>query len=80
MIFVRLGTAIAWALLLLGALRLALGLFVAVGTADMEMNARASARYLGSATSGEAINEALFYIALGVTMGLLTEISKSLRS
>ena len=78
MFFIRCGGAIAWVLVLLGLIRIALGFFVAFSTNDAEVPL-AAARYLALATSGEAINEGMMTFAAGIVMGLLVQIAKGVK-
>ncbi len=71
MLLVRLGRIIAWALIIFGGVRVAMGLYVAQNFAEPAAYAAATARYLGSATSGETIDRGLMWIAAGVAFGLL---------
>lgn len=75
MFFTRIGKVIAHLIFWLGLLRVAMGFFVAFGTADMETNRAAASHYLAAASSGEAITEGMMYILLAVGLGVLCEIS-----
>ena len=72
-----LGRLIAWVLVVLGGLRVAMGLYVANAFVSQDAWEAANRRYLGSATSGEAINQGLIWIAVGVAFGLLTLIASN---
>ena len=72
---VILGSIIAWVAVALGALRAAMGFYVAFSFSG-DTNVAASARYLGTANSGEAINEGMVVFVVGVVIGLLVEIAK----
>ncbi|MCV2882624.1 hypothetical protein [Actibacterium sp. XHP0104] len=68
---VLVGKLIAWALIILGALRVAMGTYVATQFIEFEAYEAATKRYLGSGTSGDAIDKGLMFIAAGVAFGLL---------
>lgn len=74
MLFTTLGRIVATLTLLLGIMRVALG-FVVAWSADP---AAAGARYLGSSTSGEAIDRGLMTILVALALGVLTDISRNL--
>lgn len=73
MFFTSIGRVVAYLMVVLGALRVLMGVMVA-STGDVE-----SARYLGSATTGEAIDRGLIAIGLGISLGVFTDISRSVR-
>jgi len=75
MIFTLLGKIIAWLALIVGSLRIGVGIFVA-SIDDPERYAFAANRYLGS-TGGEAIDKGFYAVLIGVTLGILAEISSS---
>ncbi len=75
MFFTRIGRILAHLIFWSSALRLAIAFGIAFLTPDMESNTFASRRYLAAATSGEAINEAVIYLLLGIALGVLCEIS-----
>jgi hypothetical protein len=78
MLFTWLGKIAAWLAVLLGSLRIGMGLFVA-SIDDPEQYAFAVKRYLGSASSsGEAIDRGINVIVIGIALGVLTEISSTL--
>ncbi|QFT59189.1 hypothetical protein FIU94_10160 [Sulfitobacter sp. THAF37] len=72
---VFLGKLISWALVILGTLRVAMGIFVAQMFSEPQAYAAATARYFGSRTSGEAIDQGFIMIAVGVGIGLLARIA-----
>lgn len=72
-----LGNIVAWLALVLGALRMALGVFVA-SFDDPATRATAAARYLGSATSGEAIDQGIKVFLFGLVLGILVKIGRSM--
>ena len=74
--FLKLGRFISWALIILGSARAFVGFYVAYFFEDPAAYEWATARYLGSSTSGEAIDRGLIMIALGVFFGLLVRIAK----
>lgn len=75
MTFVRLGRVLAWALLLIGAMRVGVGFFVATAFSDPATYAAATRRYIGSGTTGDAIDQGLVVFAAGIVVGLLTHIA-----
>ncbi len=74
-----LGSAIAWVMVVVGFLRTALGFFVAFNFRG-EALVSFSKRYLGSATTGEAINQGMIMLAAGVIIGLIAIIAKNTSS
>jgi hypothetical protein len=75
MFFVKAASFVAWALFILGLARLASGFFVA-SIDDPAQRASATARYLGSGTSGDAIDQALVMIGIGIAFGVLAKIGR----
>lgn len=75
MFFTRVGTAIAWLGLVLGVLRIALGLFAGSNLDTPGFN---PVRYLGSATPGQAIDQGTIVIVVAVALGVLAEIGRSI--
>ena len=73
MFFTRFGIVVAWIALVAGALRMATGLY-AVFNLDFDPS-----RYLGGATPGHAIDQGGVSMLIGLTLGILTEISRSVR-
>ena len=73
MFFTRVGRIIAYLALVLGVLRTAMG-FVGASTSDYQAFAQ---RYLGTETTGEAINQGMIMILIAVVVGVLTDISRS---
>ena len=71
-IFVWLGTVLAWPLLLVGAMRFGVGVLVATAFSDPVAYADAIRRCLGSGTTGEAIDQGLVLFAACIVIGLLT--------
>ena len=71
------GTWIYRIILILGVLRLSLGFYVALAFETHEGMIAASKRYLGTSTSGEAIDQGIYMIIAGVVIGLLTRIAKN---
>ncbi len=72
-----LGNFGAWLAMVLGALRTATGLFVA-SFDDPASRAAAASRYLGSATSGEAIDQGIKVFLFGLVLGILVKIGRSM--
>ncbi|AVO36581.1 hypothetical protein [Pukyongiella litopenaei] len=77
MMFVRLGEWISYALLVLGILRLGLGIFLATTAADSSAAARS---YLATQNPGEAIDKGALMIFIAVVLGVLVEIAKAVRA
>lgn len=73
----KLGNIVAWLALIMGVLRAAIGLFVA-SIDDPASRAAAASRYLGSATSGEAIDQGIKVFLFGLVLGILVKIGRSL--
>lgn len=74
MFFTSVGRVLAFITVAFGGMRLVAGVVVAInGTPE------AAARYLGSATSGAAIDQGIMTIGIGIALGILTDISRSLK-
>lgn len=73
MIFTKAGRVISVIAVIFGMLRIVLGISAANSS---DPNAFA-ARYIGSVTSGEAIDQGIEYLLFGVVLGVLTDISKA---
>lgn len=71
----RLGSIVAWAAVILGAFRVFTGFSVA-SIEDPENRAFWAARYLGSASSGEAIDQGIIAFVFGVVLGVLVKIGR----
>lgn len=78
MIFTRAGRVLAWLLAAFGTLHAALG-FIIASMDDPAEQSRAALEYLGRGTTGEAIDQGLYVAFIGVALGILAEISTSLR-
>ena len=72
---VLMGKLIGWALVILGSLRVAMGAYVATAFVEPEAYEAATARYMGSGTTGDAIDQGLIMIAVGVAFSLLARIA-----
>lgn len=72
-----LGNIVAWLALILGVLRAAMGLLVA-SLDDPASRAATSSLYLGSATSGEAIDQGIKAFLFGLVLAILVKIGRSL--
>ena len=79
MLFTRLGWIAAWILLVSGVASFAIGLIVA-SIADEQQRALATQRYLGTGTSGDAIEQGLLGVGLAIALGMLCEISRNISS
>lgn len=73
--FVKLGKLIAGLLLIYGALRLVMGIWVATAFESRESMLAASRRYLATENSGDAIDQGMILIVAGVILGLLAKIA-----
>jgi len=78
MFFTKIATIIAYFGVVLGVWKVVAGFFIAFSTETLALNMEASKHYLGTSTSGEAINEGCVYLGISITLGVLTEISKSI--
>ena len=73
MSYTKSGRVVAGILLFIGVSACVIGLSVATGIiVEPEPG-----RYLGSKTSGEAIDRGLYYVFIAICLGVLTEISLS---
>ena len=77
MFFTFCGRIVAVLAVFLGVFRIALGLLIA----GMEGPAQeaAIANYFGAGTTGENIDQAFYVVFIGIALGILTEISYTLR-
>lgn len=76
MFFTRVGKVVAHVVFWLGLLRVASALLIAFTSPDMEANTAFSRRYLGTATTGEALSGNVFlYIFAAIILGVVCEIS-----
>lgn len=78
MFFIWIGNVIAWVGLIFGSLRLGVGFYVAMQN-DASERAALARRYLGSTSSGEAIDQALRIILVAVAFGILVKIASILQ-
>lgn len=74
MLFTRAGGLVAWVVVIYGLLRIALGVAV-IQSSDPTA---AAARYLGSGSGGAAIDKGIMAVIVGICIGVLVEISKSI--
>lgn len=75
MFFAKICRLFAYVLLVLGCLKVSLGFF----GASMENHRAFARRYLGTETTGEAIDEGLYTIVVAVGFGIAWELLKRLR-
>ncbi len=75
MFFAKLSRIIAYLLLVAGSLRLLLGV---IGASSVDHQAFAR-RYLGTTTTGEAIDGSLKLIAIGIVFGIFWEVCNLLK-
>jgi hypothetical protein len=73
---VRFGSIIAWLLIGLGALRAAIGYFVAIYFVDDGDMVLAAKRYLGTSSPADAQDSGFLVLIAGVVLGLLVKIAK----
>ena len=71
MIFTKLGLAIAWLLVVVSGLRVVAAFAIAY------TGQTTAPRYFGSKTTGEVIDQGLFLLLIGVAVGIVAEISRS---
>ncbi|MEP3671586.1 MAG: hypothetical protein ABJM86_01415 [Hyphomicrobiales bacterium] len=76
MFFVKLGKFAAWAILVVGILKFATGFIIATISDTPETRIAISKRYLGSQTTGEAIDQGLMIILIAIVLGLLVKIAQ----
>ena len=74
MFYTKIGRGIAILAIIFGVLRVALGFAIATGV----MIEPTPGRYLGTSSSGEAIDQGLYVVLFGIILGILTDISRSL--
>ena len=73
MFYTKIARIVSYIMLTFGIIRFSMGLSIATGiVVESEPG-----RYLGTATSGEAMDKGLFYILIAITLGVLVEISKA---
>lgn len=72
MFFTKAGRIVAWLAFGLGVIRFVMGYAVAL-SGDQSL----APEYLGTKTSGQAIDQGQWAILLGIGLGILTEISRS---
>lgn len=71
-----LGHIVAWLALVFGLLRLGVGFFVA-SFDDPMARAEAAAQYLGSSTSGEAMDQGIMVAVFGIVLGVMVKIGRA---
>jgi hypothetical protein len=74
MIFIKIGKFAAHFIFWASLVQLALAFVIAFGAENMEANRAAAQRYLSANTTGEAIDEALRYVLIGLVLGIFAEI------
>lgn len=75
---ILLGSIVSWLAVALGAMRIAMGYLVA-SQSEAELRVEMAARYFGSKTSGEAIDQGIIVFIFGVTLGVLVQIARGVR-
>jgi len=74
MMYTKLASFIVGLALILGILNIFIGVFIITS----DMSAVDVVRYLGNKTTGQLIDRGAYTIIFAITLGVLTEISKSL--
>ena len=74
MMYTKIASFIAGLALILGILNILMGVFIITS----DMSAVDAVRYLGTKTTGELIDRSIYTVLFAVTLGVLSEISKSL--
>jgi len=77
MLFTNLGRIVAFLALLSGIFWVAGGLMIATGALGPEQ--AVLARYFGKSTTGAVIDRGAYLILFAIALGILTEISRSVR-
>ena len=72
--YTKVGSFIAAAIFILAIFQIMMGL----GFATSDNTPEAIARYLGTRTTGQAIDRGIYGVILGVALGILTEISRKI--
>jgi hypothetical protein len=73
MFFTTVGRVVAWLALIFGTARIAMAVLV-VQSGDSSL----VPRYLGSGTTGQAIDQGVYVLIFGIVIGVLTDVSRSL--
>ncbi|MEI4235083.1 hypothetical protein [Roseovarius sp. D22-M7] len=74
----KLGKWVGILAVILGLLRVAMGLFIAFGTEDLEAMELASRTFLGTKTSGEAVDQGTMAFVVGLVIWMIAEIGQRL--
>lgn len=78
MFFTKFGRVIAWLMFVLATFRIAMGFSIATFSSSAEQMAFFTKRYLGSGTTGQAIDQGGEWLLIAVALGILVEISTAL--
>ncbi|WP_170482592.1 hypothetical protein [Ruegeria arenilitoris] len=73
---IRLGSIIAWVAVIFGFLIIGTGFFVALQFPGVKENLAASARYLATTNSGDAIDQGIIVLIVGFVIGIFVKIAK----
>jgi len=73
----KLASLLAWIIVVVSSIRLGVAVFLAFGSETIAENEASSRIYLGAANSGEAINEELLTLLVGVLIGVFASISRN---
>jgi len=74
---ILLGHLLTWCLIIFGALRASIGIYVLINFVDPVAYEAATRRYIGSGSAGDAIDKGLIYLAFGIVVGLIVRIAKN---
>ncbi|MBS1303051.1 hypothetical protein [Loktanella sp. SALINAS62] len=74
MFFTKVGNLLAWVGFLIGLLMTGVGFYVA-SIPDAEMRLAATRRYIGSGSSGDAIDRGIMVVVVSVVLGILCKMA-----
>ena len=75
MFFAKVGTLLAWVGFIIGLLMTGIGFYVA-SIPDADMRLAATRRYIGSGSSGDAIDRGIVVVVVSVGLGVLCKLAK----
>lgn len=73
---IRLGSIIAWLMVIFAGLRIGIGYYIAFTTTTLEEAEALSRRYLATPDTVGAINQGFYVLVAGVVIGLLVRIAR----
>lgn len=79
MFFTRCAKIAAWLSFVLGSLTIALGILIAFDPSNMEIRAAFPGKIIGPKFVGSVIVNGLLLMGIGIALGVLSEISRSLK-